>query len=212
MTKTLGSSLLALVVVCAPALARADPFSITSTVSTTGMFRCHDFAICIGGGSSITLPSGSGSATITYTGFTTTFDVTTTVSTVPLGRFDVTATEGYVFPANTANPQEQSIIDFVLTAFNPSNLSDTTRLSWAFGPGGRLTLAQRGPWNFTVPPSEDPFPYGGISFTTNSPVLAPNASTLVTADAALVPEPSTLLLLGSGLVGAALRRRRALRG
>ena len=82
MTKTLGSSLLALVVVCAPALARADPFSITSTVSTTGMFRCHDFAICIGGGSSITLPSGSGSATITYTGFTTTFDVTTTVSTV----------------------------------------------------------------------------------------------------------------------------------
>lgn len=208
MGKTISSWFVALVLVGAPVLCRADSFSISTTLSTVGTFSCYEYAECIGGGSSITLPSGSGSATITFTGITSsTFDVTNSLTTVPLGRFDVTATEGFVFPVNTANP-EQSIFRFNLRAFNPLFPSDYSALLWAFGPGGGTTLEQRGPWNFSVPLDSDPFPYTGVNFMTNSPLLTAGGATLVTADVGLVPEPSTMLLLGTGLLGAALRKRR----
>lgn len=217
MGRVISSSIVALSFVCSPALARADPFSLSTTVSTSGTFFCASYTECSGtGAGSITLPSGSGSgsATITFTGATTTFDATNSLATVTLGRFDVMATEGYTFPVNGANP-ELSIVRFnlhTLISVATSDPSFPSGLTWSFGPGGTASLMQRGPWDFGMQIESDASPYTRVQFKTNSPVLVVNGSTLVTAEAALIPEPSTMLLLGTGLACAAIKRRRMVRG
>lgn len=204
------ASLFVSAVLFAPSVVRADPFTVSTSVSTAGTFSCGAYSTCVvgAGGSSITIPGGTGSATISFTGVTTTFEATNSLTTLEIGRFSVAADDGFVFPVNTANP-ELPIFRFDLLATNPTNGAFASRLMWFFGPGGGSTLSQFGPWDFSVPLDGDASPYTGINFFTSSPVLAINSTTSLTAEVGLVPEPSTLLLIGTGLAGAVLRRRRA---
>jgi hypothetical protein len=80
-----------------------------------------------------------------------------------------------------------------------------------FGPGGRPALAlQEGTEYFALPLGPNPFSYTMIVYTLRPfPfTLATNGTTTLTADVGVVPEPGTMVLLGTGLVGAAMARRR----
>ena len=191
--------------------AAADSIVLPVTVSTSGFFSCVIVAPCMtSGGNMVTIPSATGSATITFTGVTDTFDVTSNpdVSTlVTIGRFDVVATPGYTWPVAGINPV-LSIVDFQLRIENPLWPGSTQSLRWDFGPGGGLTLTQRGPWNFGLPPDVPSSQYPAASFQTNQPILVVNQSTDITAQAGLVPEPTSMLLVVSGLAAVATRCRR----
>ena len=162
---------------------------------------------CSAVGNTVTIPTDGGSATVTFTGVNETFDLSNTSTQVTLGQFDVVATPGYTWPAVSFNP-ELSLFRFILEAQNPVNPSIfPSRLTWTFGPGGGVALTQRGPWDFgLLPDAESPWPLA--NFRINQPVLVVNQSTELTAEAGLVPEPTTMLLVGSGLVGLLTRCRR----
>lgn len=188
----------------------ADPITIPVTVSTSGVFGCLSAVplSCFANGNTVTIPSGGGSATVTFTGVNETFSLTNSGSLVTLGTFDVVATPGYVWPVHPFNP-ELSIFGFGLFLDNPLDSDRRAALGWNFGPGGGVTLGQRGPWDLSVRPDvESPWP--AAVFKTNSPTLVLNESTAISAEAGLVPEPVTMLTVGSGLVGllAHYRRRR----
>ena len=200
--------LFALFCVLAAGRAAAEPVIIPVTVATSGSFFCLSYAPCFAGDGTnqITFTNGGESATVTFTGVNQTLLLTNSLTTVTLGRFDVVGTDGFTFPLNVANP----VLGIAGFRFQASNLGFTDQLLWEFGPGGGTTLPQLfGPWNFGVPTDVDPSPWGGVNFQINSPVLALNASTLMTAEAGLVPEPGTIVLLGSGLALLARRRYRA---
>lgn len=208
MGKAMFSLCVALVLLI-PAAAHADSYTLSTSISTSGTFSCDQYQTCISGpgGSSLTIPGAAGSATITFTGVTHTLEATNSLTTTELGLFEVTATDGYTFPVNLANP-ELPIFRFNLLASNPVNPLFSTQLMWFFGPGGGATLSQFGPWDLSVPLDSYDGPYTGINFFVNRPMLAINSSTSLTAEVGLVPEPSTMLLIGTGLAGAAWRRRR----
>jgi hypothetical protein len=186
--------------------AGADQITIPVSVSTSGFFSCVIVAPCTAAGNVVTIPSGAGSATVTFTGVNETFDLTNTTSTVTIGRFDVVAPPGYTWPVASINPV-LSIFRFTLEAENPLNSGDPARLFWEFGPGGGVALTQRGPWNFGLPP-DVPSPWPAANFMTNAPILVVNQSADITAQAGLVPEPATMLMVGSGLAGLLARCRR----
>ena len=208
MCKTIASLCVTLVLLL-PTVASADTFTLSTSIATSGLFSCDQYQTCIvgAGGSSITIPGSVGSATITFTGVNKTIEVTNSLTTTELGLFEVTASEGYTFPVNLANP-ELPIFRFSLLASNPVNPLFATGLGWSFGPGGGTTLSQFGPWDLSVPLDSYDSPYNDINFFVNRPALAINSSTSLTAEVGLVPEPSTMLLIGTGLAGAAWRRRR----
>src|SRR4051794_25456073 len=94
--------LLVVLTTLSPAAARAEPFIVTSTTLTTsGNFDCRASITCTGEGTnSVTFLSGTGSATLTFTGLRQTFDVTNQRQPVTLGSFELTQTEGFVFPTH----------------------------------------------------------------------------------------------------------------
>ena len=198
---------LALCAVFAPRPAEAEPFTVTIPLATSGAF----FAIPYGPdftaeGAGIRFTNETGSAVVSFTGVDTMITVTNSTTTVTLGRFDVVGDAGFRFPVNLANP-ELAIVGFF---FGATFGSYSDGLRWAWGPGGSSTLHQQGPWDFGAL-TDEWAPYDAINFSVNAPPLELNGSTLLTADVGLVPEPSTMLLLGSGLVAAFARRRRGVR-
>ena len=198
--------------VLTPLPAQADPFAVTTVLSSSGALFCRSTIPCSGEGtSSLTFDSGDQSATLTFIGLSSTFEVTNRPSPVTLGEFELSASGGFVFPTHPANP-ELSIVRFVLTMTHSSPTMSMRRQQWLFGPGGEPSLtvlqARQGYVTFPLGPfgngytrmvyDMNPFPF----------TIASNAVTPVTADVGVVPEPATMILFGTGLAGAVLVRRR----
>jgi hypothetical protein len=182
--------------------ARADAVSIPTSFSTSGSaFECLRPSIdCF----------GSGSAQITFTGVDVSFDVTNLVQRVPFGEFTFTATDGFTFPTFPTNPK-RSILRFSLGLDQTAPEAGAGARLWLFGPGGGEDLRlQMGTFIFIRPAGPNPFGLGKIVYTVGPyPLtLKPNTTTRLFADVAAVPEPTSLLLLASGLTGMALSRRR----
>jgi hypothetical protein len=193
-----------------PLKVQADPVVLNTTFATAGTFNCLWTLVCSGEGTnSITFGTGTNTATVTFTGVAATYDVTNSPTQVTLGEFQVTASEGFTFPTNPANP-ELPIVGFFMTLDQFSPVAAQRGRYLGFGPGGSPSLTtQQWTLNALVMPTAH-VDYPALVYTLNPLpfTLEPNARMTLTADAALVPEPGTMLLIGTGLVGAALARRR----
>jgi PEP-CTERM motif-containing protein len=192
-----------------PLKAQADPLVLTTRFATAGTFNCLWTLVCGGEGTnSITFGTGNNTATVTFTGVNTTSELTTSTRPVTLGEFQVTASPGFTFPTNPANPI-LPILGFGLTFDQFSPVDAQRGRVFGFGPGGRPNLkTQQWSSNWIGAPTGRT-DYPSFVFTLDLPfTLEPNLRTALTADAALTPEPGTMILLGTGLVGASVARRR----
>lgn len=203
-----GLSVLALSL--AASKAGAEPIVVTSTtISTSGTFDCKSNIVCSGEGTnSITIGSGANTATITFTGVQTSFDVTNELTRLSMGSFEVTASDGFTFPPRPNNPTGLPILRFFLTTQQIDPVPGISHRLWEFGPGGHEAIPVMigyGAQSFflTSPPTTD----SGYTMTVYTfrpfPVSLSPGTVSLTADAGAVPEPATMVLLGTGLIGAA---------
>jgi len=203
-----GLSVLALSL--AASKAGAEPIVVTSTtISTSGTFDCKSNIVCRGEGTnSITIGSGANTATITFTGVQTSFEVTNELTRLSMGSFEMTASDGFTFPPRPNNPTGLPILRFFLTTQQIDPVPGISHRLWEFGPGGDEAVPVMigyGVQSFflTSPPITDSgYTMTVYTFRPFSVSISPGTVSL-TADAGAVPEPATMVLLGTGLIGAA---------
>ena len=194
-----------------PSLAGADPVTVTTTtITTSGVFDCRGLTSCTGEGTnSITFESGGLFGTLTFNGSTSTFDVTNGRTPVTLGQFAFESDEGFVMPSHPANPN-QPMLRFALRATQTLPVASQTTAHWQFGTRGPGLLSQQiGYDHFSLGLGPGFGGYTRIVYNlTPFPVTLGATTTALTAEAGVVPEPATMILLGSGMAAAALARRR----
>ena len=200
--------------------ARADPFTIlpdgsvafNTELVTSGSFNCRSGITCTGEGTnSVTIASGSNTATLTFTGVTSAFQATNEAKRVNLGMFEGTASEGFTFPRR--DHPLQPILDFTLTMTHTSPTSTTRRKRFSFlWPGDRPDLTGLMVNNFHLgfPIGSQPSNchYTAIVYSFLRPSISSNGVRSVDANVGVIPEPSSLLLLASGFASGAYARRR----
>jgi hypothetical protein len=194
--------------------ARADIFVAESTFATSGTFACRASVSCSDAGSNVITIFGDGgaSATIAFSGVNTTMNVTNGITRVPIGEFNVTADDGFVFPTHANNPTGLPILRFFITLNQTQPVGSTGTKEWDFGPGGHESLPiQMGLGYFVRDAVSDAGNYSRIVYTVRPfPfTLNPNSRTTIFADVGATPEPATMVLLGTGLVGLIARKRRS---
>lgn len=202
-----------------PTASRAEPYTVladgsivfNTALTTTGVFQCGGLTPCTGAGTnSVTFGSGEQAVTITFTGVNSNFVVGNVSTPVTLGSFTVSQVVPTLPFPSSVNPFV-SVVGFRLSLTHTSPAEETQTKFLGFGPGGfeDLPLHEATSDYFAFRAGPNPFNYGIVYSISPYPFsLSGSGVTLLTADVGAVPEPTTMLLVGSGLVLAAWRRRR----
>jgi hypothetical protein len=209
---------LTVVALSASTLAHAEPFTIlpngdlvfNASLSTMGLFTCRSAVKCTGSGTdAITLHSRSGTATFSFTGVNTSAVIGNRTVPVTLGTFEGSATPGFSLPEGLG--RYWVLFSFDFNASQSSPVAASSRVRWDFNQGFRR-FGEGSPTYLSLPTGPQPpqYHYTAIYYTFRVfPLDLPlNGSRTLVADAGAVPEPTSILLVGSGLIGAILRRRK----
>jgi hypothetical protein len=203
-----------------PAVSQAEPFTVQNgsavfnvVVSTHGIFTCPPQVPCSGTGTdSVIIGSGGNFATITFTGVTdTAVQVGNRTTPVGLGIFETSTTPGFLFPTRLSTAQ--AILRFDLLTDVSSPVATSKSKHWIGRPGGRpdLPLAPDSSFAMSVPAGPNPpgSNYPTLVFSIRPPIVLSGAAPAnLVADVGAVPEPGTLVLVGTALAGAGWWRRR----
>lgn len=202
-----------------PTLVQADPYTVlpdgsvvfNTALSTQGVLLCAAASPCAGGGTSnVVIGAGEEAIAISFTGVEASLAVGNIAEPVTLGNFTVTTSrDTFPFSGNVNVP----ILGFQLVLTHEQPAAGTTSRTYGLGPGGGDTLrVLTGADWLALPLGANPpgFRYTAIVYSLEPfPFsLDIDGVTPLTAEVGVVPEPGTLLLVGSGLGFAAAARRR----
>lgn len=199
-----------LLVAASASAARADSFALNATTQLS--FTCFQSTPCSVSDHSVTFGTGADTTTFTFSGSVLNATIGNAATTLVLGSIQTSVTgTGFVSPGNPNNIL--GTLRITLTQNSPTAGSSTIDPFLVVGPGGYSLLFGEGVGThraFTTGNSN--YPFIVYTFNLDNPPsrlnLPAGTTTDITAQVVATPEPATLLLLATGLAGAALRARR----